>query len=227
MAVSEISIYIEDGWGDNKLSNRDKTDRGYFLHPSDNLISDFEAGTVLKGVYRPEQKIVKNDSNASVETSNSELSINMSDNDTAMVMTPSKLSIGSWIVDIYTDGSGDQYCGATFGFMSIQGDDNGQNRTDDCYAVTTRNTDSSGSDKMLKFVGGSSTSLITGSLSNAGYDTYEVNRSPYGDFEFFRNSNSQGTTVDRSHTESNFIFFSSGKSTGASHTSKYDNLEVK
>lgn len=54
MVLSEINNYIEDNWNDNALSNRTNSETGYFLHPSDSLINDFEAGDVLKGMYRPD-----------------------------------------------------------------------------------------------------------------------------------------------------------------------------
>lgn len=221
MALSEITNYLEDDWGDNSLTGRSNSDEGYFLHPSDNLISDYEAGDALKGVYRPEWEILQS---SSVYTGNSNLQLSGTDN---AVATPSNLDTGSWSFDFSKTSNTEANNYYSVSFFATTRTLFDVSYTRDGYAIFG-NLNNEISTQIRKSDSGSVTDLLnTSHADDTATHTMEVTRSVFGEFELLYDGVSQGTTTDTTFTDTKYIIFSYDDKNGSGLTVIYDNLVVK
>ena len=190
MALEERTTYIEDDWGDNNLSGRSGAEEGYFLHPSDSLISgDVEPGDALKSVYRPEWLL--NTSDPYVQ--NSELRVDSLSGGSTGVRTPTKAITGEWVMDFRyrTLGSGND---GIFYFM--WGDNNGESNKNDAWRWFAQD-DANQYYRISKYEGGSITHVIdTTWAPDTNWHTGRSTRDSYGGWELFLDGSSQGTATD-------------------------------
>lgn len=213
MALSEITNYLEDDWDDNNLTGRASTTEGYFLHPSDGLISDMEAGDALKGVYRPEWTT----QSGSPSATNQELQLADGSTTVQAVSIPSVFTVGRWQWD--HDYNSNPSSGGTRLYFIAQ---NSGADPNDAYAIEVlhdTNLD------LIKDSGGSESTLINGSRTdNTSSQNYDVARDSYGGFELFNDGDvSQGTATDTTHTESLYLVIRNS----ANARSDNDNVVVK
>lgn len=198
MVLEEIGTYIEDDWDDNALTNRTDNTEGYFLHPSDGLLSgDFEAGDALKGVYRPEWKIQTG--SFTVADQYAESAGNLED----AISTPSSFSVGSWEADVQmVSNTGDLEL-FSLAFMDQDSTDFDANVStpDNGYTIEARDN---GDLRLVVRSGGSNSSITVGSSWSVDTDfhTYRATRDSYGSFELFFDGTSKGTGTDKTFNSS-------------------------
>ena len=193
MALPEILNYIEDDWDDNALTNRTDNTEGYFLHPSDGLLSgDFEAGDALKGVYRPEWLEEIN----SLAVQNGRLEWSQTGDGEVMLSTPSDFSIGEFQMDAqYTTLGNDQ--DGIFLFILREYDSGGLLSASADYLGIQLKDGSDNNFQYYKSVGGSRSTIIVNSWPG-DTNTYTIKgtRGPYGSLELILDGVSQGTATD-------------------------------
>lgn len=218
MTLEEINNYIEDGWDDNSITGRSNPDEGYFLHPSDNLLSnDYEAGDALKGVYRPEWTT----QSGSPSASNGVLSLSAGDTTQQSILTPSEFTAGTWETDYKftnTPSSG----GICMVIMAQSTSLDGVGRPNNCYFGYNH---FNGDYHLYLNNGGSATNIITTISLGVpeSFATMKISRTTRGNFELFHNGTSQGTATDTTHTGSRY----NGYGSNTDVSSDYDNLVVQ
>lgn len=217
MTLSEITNYLEDDWDDNKLTSRDSPAEGYFLHPSDGLLSgDMEAGDALKGVYRPEWTQGQGASSRTSATSSTLQITGSATGDTAGVKTPALATVGSWSFDYQYVTAPDTRDVTYMRFIV-------QTRANDEYQIGEF---LGGSDewRLTKLDSGGATVLAsTSSQQDQDPHSAEATRTSYGGFEAFRDGSSVGTATDTflPNTPDKLIFENRNEG-----TIQFDNLVV-
>lgn len=216
MALSEITNYIEDDWDDNNLTGRTGSEEGYYLHPSDNLISDVEAGSTLKGVYRPDWTVGQ----GSLSASSGDIVLSPGD----VLKTPSKLTVGSWSYD-YTLLNVSSTLYHRFSFMGTGSVDSNQLIVNG-YSIYIDNQSTGGFQLIRLDSTGDFNTIIDHSPSkDTNTHSAEVTRDSFGGFEFYRDGVSVGTASDTTYSEARIIAF--GNDSNGSENYRADNLVVQ
>ena len=218
MALPEITNYIEDDWDDNALTNRTDSTEGYFLHPSDGLLSgDFEAGDALKGVYRPEW----NTNSGSPTATNGELQMFDGSSTPQAVLTPSRFTTGYWEVNFKYNSSPSNGLGSRMTLFA-QTQNAANDSLQDSYALQLYR----GEIRLNRFDGGTENIIIQAVGAWGGGTTAyteKAQRDSYGNFEIFIDGQSEGTVTDTTYTEGSYHALGNGEDSRMD----YDNLVIQ
>ena len=179
MSLPEITNYLEDDWGDNAITGRTSSKEGYFLHPSDGLIADMEAGDALKGVYRPEWTVKAGTPSAS----GGALVLDPGDE----IKTSTNFHTGRWEI---TWSNASSPSGGFFGFYLFI-----QNTNSNWFEYT--NDVAVGSLVMRKNEAGTTSDILSvAAITDTNQHTTAAERDSYGNWEAFKDGASQGTFTD-------------------------------
>lgn len=219
MAIEERNTYIEDDWNDDALEDRSGSEEGYFLHPSDNLLSadDVEAGDVLKGVYRPDWETVTGSQNPGVTDSRLEHDFDAS----TVYSTASNFTTGDWSMDFKFTTLGNDFDHLWLYFIYQDSDNHYRTDINDGGSA---DEDSLSFDKVKD--GDQTREFRADWSTDEDEHTTNVTRDSFGNFEYLIDGSSKGTVTDGflpNPTELRIEFSDSG---GGSYA-WVDNLEVK
>lgn len=179
MVLEEIDTYIEDDWDDNALTNRTNSREGYFLHPSDDLLSgDFEAGDALKGVYRPDWRQVEGSATVSGGL------LRVPADTTAIISSPSEFNTGTFETTFSLGSAGSA---GTLGLRFVATNNNNTLEVAINYA---------GPNYTLRKQDGGTFTELTSSAKAPDSGTAKVTRDSYGNFELFLDGVSEGVATD-------------------------------
>lgn len=217
--IEEATNYIEDDWADNSLTTRTGSEAGYFLHPSDKLQDeDVEAGTVLKGIYRPRWENVS----GSVDTSDSD--VRASNSGSPKIVTPSDLEAGSvsfewsWIA-IGSDAD------AFFGMMFSSYPQTGFDNFVSIYFRDSGSADPYGYSLRIRENGADRFPIDSIWDGDKELHSSKLTRTTYGEYELFYDNTSVGTSTDTFKPENYEFALQWGDSNGGSEI-KIDNLVI-
>ena len=212
IAIPDSEIYLQDDWGDNRLTNRED--------------SDTTTHNGVEGIYRPEWTVDAGD----VEAQNEQLEVR----DQGILRADINLNLDETVTwefsgvseETVIDDDGDL---VQLGLFSESDEFTANNRVrfyNDSYLISI--DENANHTELLKYDGNERTEIITGSYQGSGSDdVYKVTRTSSGNWELFVNGNSIGTGEDTTYTEPQYTGFAVRQRGGTSNWPELDVDEYK
>jgi hypothetical protein len=203
-AIPDSDVYLQDDWGDNKLTNRDES--GTTTHNG------------VEGVYRPEWSVISGKSQPTVN--NGQLTITGGDGIYADINLNLNETISwEWTNVDLSDGGTSSNEHSVMHCWSEQLPDETNGMLHEAYFVWVTNNDSCNLSK--RDSSGNFKTVVSASPQSGTIDVM-VTRSPSGDWELFFNGVSQGAGNDTEFTDPKYTAFIGNP--GADHD--YNEMKV-